>query len=214
MRTIETKVYKFDELSDEAKEKAREWYRQSNADDDFHEFIYEDATRVGEILGIEFDVRKKNNPKSADVPCIWYSGFYSQGDGACFEGTWCWKACSQAMRDYAPQDATLHAIADRLTAIENGEGFSARMKHRERYYHSGCMSVDVEFSDEVLGEDQELPQSDFAEADSIILHAMRDFADWIYRQLETEYEWRNADEQVDESIRANEYEFTEDGRRV
>jgi hypothetical protein len=42
---------------------------------------------------------------------------------------------------------------------------------------------------------------------------MRDFADWIYSQLEKEYEWQNADEQVDDTIRANAYEFDEDGAR-
>lgn len=43
---------------------------------------------------------------------------------------------------------------------------------------------------------------------------MREFADWIYSRLEAEYEYQNADEQVDESIRINEYEFAEDGNRA
>jgi hypothetical protein len=37
---------------------------------------------------------------------------------------------------------------------------------------------------------------------------------WIYRQLEREYDYQNADAQVDENIRANEYEFYEDGKRA
>lgn len=41
----------------------------------------------------------------------------------------------------------------------------------------------------------------------------RTFADWIYRQLESEYEHVNSDESVAETIRANEYEFTADGKR-
>ncbi len=43
---------------------------------------------------------------------------------------------------------------------------------------------------------------------------LRDFAHWIYRQLEQEWDYQNTDEQVDESIQANEYEFDEDGVRV
>jgi len=35
---------------------------------------------------------------------------------------------------------------------------------------------------------------------------------WVYRALEQEYEYQTANEQVDDSIRANEYEFTETGR--
>ena len=46
-----------------------------------------------------------------------------------------------------------------------------------------------------------------------LTEAARDFMRWIYRQLEAAYEWENAVEQVDDSIRANEYEFTEDGER-
>ena len=42
---------------------------------------------------------------------------------------------------------------------------------------------------------------------------LRDFNRWIYTSLRDEYEYLTADEQVDESIRENEYEFTEDGNR-
>ena len=37
---------------------------------------------------------------------------------------------------------------------------------------------------------------------------------WIYRQLEKEYDYRNADEQLDDGIRCNEYLFTETGQRT
>ena len=46
------------------------------------------------------------------------------------------------------------------------------------------------------------------------LELMRDFAEWIYRGLEQEYDWRQSDECVDESMESNEYEFTEDGERA
>ncbi len=36
---------------------------------------------------------------------------------------------------------------------------------------------------------------------------------WIYRQLEKEYEYQNSDECVDENILCNSYTFTEDGKR-
>lgn len=49
MRTItETKtLYKFDELSDKAKEKARDWYREGALDYDWWDSTYEDAERIG-----------------------------------------------------------------------------------------------------------------------------------------------------------------------
>lgn len=213
-------VYSFDELSDKAKERAREWFREGNLDHDWWEFVYEDAKQCGEILGIEIAARNQKciltgpNPREwvDRSPAIYFSGFWSQGDGACFEGDWAWKACSKAIRDHAPEDKRLHEIADALTSIEYGEGWRATMKHRGHYYRSGCMSVDVEFSDEILGEDAELPQDKFTAGEDIIIQAMRGFADWIYKQLETEYEYQQSDEVIDESMRANEYEFDESGR--
>jgi hypothetical protein len=36
---------------------------------------------------------------------------------------------------------------------------------------------------------------------------------WLYDRLRENYDWLNSDEQVDETILANEYEFTETGER-
>lgn len=47
-----------------------------------------------------------------------------------------------------------------------------------------------------------------------LTQCLRDFADWIYRKLEAEYEYRMSDENVDEAIRINEYDFDESGRRL
>src|SRR5690606_33296995 len=85
-RVMETTVYTFDELSDKAKEKARDWYRDGQLDYDWWDSVYEMAQTAGWILGIEMDHKTKN------VPAIYFSGFSSQGDGACFEGTYKYKA--------------------------------------------------------------------------------------------------------------------------
>ena len=75
------------------------------------------------------------------------------------------------------------------------------MAHRGHYYHSGCMTVDVYDAND---------QYATVSVDEAVTQLMRDFADWIYKQLETEYDYRMSDENVDESIR-NEYEFDEYG---
>ena len=43
---------------------------------------------------------------------------------------------------------------------------------------------------------------------------LKDFAKWIYTRLDTEWDYAMSDEQIDDSIRANEYEFTEGGKIV
>lgn len=47
MKTIETKVYEFDELNDAAKEKARDWYREGAFNGDWWDSTYEDAAMAG-----------------------------------------------------------------------------------------------------------------------------------------------------------------------
>lgn len=54
-RQVVTTVYVFDELSESAKEKAREWFREGVRDDDWYEVTYEDASRVHLIIK-EFDI--------------------------------------------------------------------------------------------------------------------------------------------------------------
>jgi hypothetical protein len=49
------------------------------------------------------------------------------------------------------------------------------------------------------------------EREEELTEALRDFNRWIFKSLEKEYEYLMSDEQVDESIKANEYEFTKEG---
>jgi hypothetical protein len=51
------------------------------------------------------------------------------------------------------------------------------------------------------------------DAESIVTDALRDLANWLYRQLEQEYDYLTSDEAVDETLIANDYTFTEEGRR-
>lgn len=81
MKTIETTVYSYDELSDDAKEEAREWYREGNDYAFLSEAMREYA---GELL-------KENKIKSDDFK-VYYSLSYCQGDGAMIEMSGYWKA--------------------------------------------------------------------------------------------------------------------------
>ena len=60
MKTIKTSVYEFAELNNEAKDKARDWYRQGALDYEWWEGTYEDATNIGlRITGFDLD-RSRN----------------------------------------------------------------------------------------------------------------------------------------------------------
>lgn len=56
MKTIQTKVFEFSELSDKAKEKAREWYRSHALDYEWWDSTYDDAGNIGlKITGFDLD---------------------------------------------------------------------------------------------------------------------------------------------------------------
>ncbi len=208
---IETIVYSFDELSEEAKEKARDWYRQGAFDDDWYCAVYSDFEQICEILGISLasvPVRLYGGG-TRRRPCIWFSGFASQGDGACFEGNYLYvRGSARAIRAYAPKDVELHRIADTLRAAQWSNFFQlgARITHRGRYYHEYCMEIAVERGSAVYQAMTPTDEDDVAEA-------LRDLARWLYRKLEDEYDYLTSDEVVDEAITANGYSFTEAGER-
>jgi hypothetical protein len=188
MRIKETKVYPFDELDDKAKDRAREWYREGALDYEWWDSTYDDAKTCLALAG--FTVEE-----------IYFSGFSSQGDGACFKGSWSAADTKpvKAMRQHAPKDKELHAIAATMRRIARKQPDAAMsVKQRGHYSHEHCTEFSV---------DARTP-----ELEEQIIETSRDAMRWIYRQLEKEYEWLMSDEQVDESIRANEYEFTEEGK--
>ena len=56
MKTKTITLYEFNELSDTAKEKAREWYRGGALDYDWWDSIYDDAKRIGiKITAFDLD---------------------------------------------------------------------------------------------------------------------------------------------------------------
>jgi hypothetical protein len=208
---IETTVYTFEELDERAQERARDWYRQASAHDDWHVTVFEDFERICEILGVDLATRPVRlfGGGTRTKPCIWFSGFSSQGDGACFEGSYSYrKGASRAIRAYAPRDARLAAIADQLQHIQrkNLYALEARLTHRGRYYHEYSMGISVERN----SDRDQLPTADAEEG---VSEALRDLARWLYRQLEQEYDHQMSNEVVDEGIIASGYTFTEAGSR-
>lgn len=209
--TIEIVVYRFEELSDAAKERARNWYRDGAFDDDWFDAVYEDFESICDILGIRLKTRSVPlmGGGTRYKPCIWFSGFFSQGDGACFEASYSYrKDAARRIRAYAPNDTDLHAIADTLQAIQRQNFYQlhADVGHRGHYYHEYCMTISVE-------RDSQTYQPVTAVAEETVAEALRDGARWLYRQLQGEYHYLSSDEVVDEAIIASAYTFTGCGDR-
>lgn len=196
MRTIETTVYNYDELpTDAAKERAREWYLEHGLYYEWWDSAYDDARTIGAALG--FEVEK-----------IFFSGFYSQGDGASFTGHYYYSpGWREKLRKYCPLETEAFAIGERLQAVQRPRRYrlQATITASGRYSHEGAMSAAVELDGggDAAGDDA-----------AAILECARDFARWIYSRLEAEHEYLTGEESVSEMLRANGYEFTADGRPV
>ncbi len=210
-RIVETEVYTLNELSEDGRSRARAWYRESAFHDDWYECVYEDFETICGILGVQLKtkpVRLYGGGVGAK-PCIYFSGFWSQGDGACYAARYAHeKNAPRVIRAHAPQDAELHAIADTLQAVQQRNFYQlhADVSHRGRYCHEYCMAISVE-------RDSRAAQNMTADAEEAVIEALRDLARWLYRQLEREYDYQTSDGVVDEAIIANGYTFTAAGRR-
>ena len=208
-QVIEITVYTIDELSDAAKENARIWYRDQGLHDQWYDFVYEDFQTICRILGLTLRTSpvRLYGGGTRDKPHLWWTGFWSQGDGASFEGSYAYaKGAATAIRAHAPKDDELHRIADELQAVQrrNLWQLHGTISQRGRYYHEYTMSIDVE-------RDSPTWQPPTDDAEDTVTEAMRDLARWLYRQLRAEYEHLTSDEAIDDTLAANESTFTASG---
>lgn len=200
MRTVCQTVYGYEELSESAKHTALDAHRYCEVE--FREWwdaVYEDATHIGAILGIEIDE-------------IWFSGFSCQGDGACFEGRYRYRAgWKRALDSFVggPDLQILTEIGRQLRDAQHPHFYQleATVKHRGRYCHEFTTEIDVFPPDLPVGAMWESRHGSHEE----IPEALRRFMRWIYRSLEREHDWLTSDEAVAEAITARGYEFDEDG---
>ena len=206
MRTVTTTLYRFDELSEDAKQRAIEWYRNGNLDYKWWDFVYEDCANIADIIGIDLRNRKVKlmDGSTRYDPDIYFSGFYHQGSGSSFRGSYRYKkGCKKEIRSYASVDAELHRIVDGLQAVQSSH-FYAISAHIEPGRYDNTIRVGVDYDPNNY---QYLQDG----AEQEIEDLMNAFNGWIYSRLQSEYEYLQSDECIAESLEANEYEFTQEG---
>ena len=208
-QVIEITVYTIDELSDAAQEAARAWYRESCLDYEWYDFVYEDFGTICGILGLTLRTSpvRLYGGGTREKPHLWFRGFWSQGDGASFEGSYAHaKGAAKGIRAHAPKDTELHRIADALQTVQRRNFFQihASIGQRGRYCHEYTMAIEVE-------RDSPTWQPPTDDAEDTVTEAMRDLARWLYRQLRQEYEHLTSDAAIDETLAANEWSFTAAG---
>lgn len=228
-------TYSFSELSDRAKDKARDRFRKNYPDYDWWDTSYEEFGKIATMMGIEIGSKpvRLMNGKTRHEPAIYFSGFWCQGDGACFEGEWNptkdpLAALSELMT-HAPQDKVLHEIAFGLAHLSERcnqliPNASVKVSHSSNYYHAYSVSYDVDLpTPHDLDVDNELHMMVFNALcdkhglDNIsfedeVADLLRRFMDWMYFQLNEEYDYLTSDENIDQYL--EELTFDEDGDEV
>lgn len=164
--------------------------------DDWYEFVYESFRERMEKQGITVDE-------------IMFSGFWSQGDGATFNG--CINPL-RFLRKHFPKD---YPMLRKVVGL--GGRVHLAWKHSGHYYHeySNSFNLDVEgfeylivkptdFHEQVVASlDNKLQEElDTFEDDAVPL--IRGYMKQLYRELQKEYDYLTSDEVVSETIIANE----------
>lgn len=192
MRTAEVKVYKFDELSDAAKQRARDIEKDKDCFDSW------------DIEHLMYDYMSEYDIESLDIS---FSLSHCQGDGVSFTGILWDDAIKRFVKDVVGSVEVYNRACEEV--IPHMTVKFIRRSHR----YSNPMTVYTEI---------DLPEWVYEEVD---------FADALVKVLEPQIEnWRigmcndleklgyeqieyyRSDEYVDEMLRINEYEFTEDGK--
>lgn len=193
MRTIETQVYKFDELTEEAQEKAIEKLWDINIDYGWDECTLDEFKEALDLIGVY----------NADIS---YSGFSSQGDGLSFSGNYKYiKGGKEKMKTEFPW--IYEKIESDLIALQKLQkkyfyrinGNIVRTSHY--YYHENTVKFSQGFYFDYDIEDE-------------LTEIFRSIMQSFYSLLEKNYDYLTSKEAIMETIKVNGYEFTEEGEMV
>lgn len=163
--TITVTAYSFDELSERAKDKARQWWR--------------------DLLDV-YDVSDATTADAAHVALELPS----------------WDLGGRPTCTVKFNDGPGHTA--KLILTNHGEGCDTHTAAKE-YLDAEAVAVALEDAGDVDGAADKMDEAE---------SAFREALEAAYaRMLKAEYDHAYSHEEVDESIRANEYLFTEDGER-
>jgi hypothetical protein len=210
------------EMNEDRKAALIERYRDINVDHDWWEHTYEDFERICTILGIELHRTSTMTPRGrGSRPDIEFSGFWSQGDGASWTGAYRareWASLHRVhtydiapakIREHAPNDEELHRIADELCLLARIYYPAYGVVERAgRYSHSGTMRL--AYCEPVEEDEDAYAEEVHTHVEETLTQLFRDLADWLYAQLEREYEHLTSDESVWDTIQANELDEDEE----
>lgn len=208
-----------------AVEKARQWLQEGATDHEWWEYCYEKWQDALDQIGFT-DAK------------ISFSGFWSQGDGASFSSGINPERLIDFMASYIQPKDSIDMVPDgkkihghdedfRPWIVKQIDGKRTVPAHRRllwcinnidacvrqnssNYSHERTCSVDIDLLDRKEHKRLDRLFEDWKED----VETLRlDLCKAIYKELEEEYEFRTADEQLIEDAEANDWTFDESGNR-
>lgn len=189
-------------VSEQRRSELLEKHRNTNVEFDWWDSIYERFVEQLKEIGIEVETRpqKLRNGRTAYEPEIFFSGFCSQGDGACFAGSVDdWTKLLTAMGE----EKFIKDVAD----------WSFKCTPGGRYCHSNTMQFEgglllepnpFDPEDQLLQHEAwALTHTSEKETDELwdrLEAKFKELADQLYADLEAEQDYLTSDEQVIEFI--------------
>jgi hypothetical protein len=171
--TVTTNVYKFDELSEEGKQKAIEGLWDINVDYEWWDFAYEDAKLIGvKINGFDID-----------------------------RGSYC--DIKLINGEIAICQAILKSHGEMCDTFKMAEKFLPQLQSALSDY-------------EIANDDDDIDYDVYLEAQDKYNDLKDEFKNELQEKyliiLRKEYEYLTSEEAIIETIEANDYDFTEDGK--
>ncbi len=192
--TITTTVYDIDELDPDAKKKALDKHRDFNTDDEYwYKPVFETWEEKLKALGFEgIDIR--------------FTGFWNQGDGASFT------ADEVDIRTFLKAEKIGGDYRSLLGIIQHDWSVWGIVERSNSHYcHENTVSADLETDYDGNEVVYERVESQMMDLEKYLTKRVRELSKEIYCDLEKEYEYQTGDEQVVESLKANEVYFHKDG---
>jgi hypothetical protein len=206
VRTICTEVYQFDELDEDAKEKAREWWRNLEYQDPTgQQEIWDSLEALLKLACLDrWDWDRNTHPPLDEN--------VKELDG---KRAFAWLENNLFSRLRWHKHKGVREVVDKKTKLTQWRPYTKQeLRDKFKYgYRVGAipdcpltgMCYDMNFLDDL---------KDSIKSGMNLNDAFRSLPEKARKMADDEMEWRCKDEQVDESIRVNEYEFTKEGRRV
>ena len=202
MRTIikEEIIYSWEDVKNnpEFLEKVLDKHRDINIDYDWWDFIYDDFAQENKYF---------------NVKDMYFSGFWSQGDGAMFE----YNYIDDRLKDEFIDSLNLTPM--RKKWLINNANFYGKGKHSGRYYHeNSCdhnIGCEVDNGDILYGTNFRNWIESFDDLFSdFVIDRYKDMCLELYNKLSKTYDYLQSDQSVCDTLEANDYEFDEQGNII